>query len=64
MLRFSRDLQRHCERFAGAGYVKLTAPVGRHLPIRAFYESRAEAKAWAKLLDFFERHMPSPEKSR
>jgi carboxymethylenebutenolidase len=33
------------------------APLGRHLPIHAAYEPHTEAKAWAKLLDFFERHM-------
>ncbi|MEM7437514.1 MAG: dienelactone hydrolase family protein [Myxococcota bacterium] len=43
---------------------KVTAPVGRHLPIRAFYEPATEAKAWDKLLDFFERHMPGPDNSR
>jgi hypothetical protein len=31
---------------------------GRHTPIRAYYDANTEAKAWTKLLDFFERHMP------
>jgi carboxymethylenebutenolidase len=35
------------------------APLGRHTPIRAFYDADTEAKAWAKLLDFFARHMPA-----
>jgi carboxymethylenebutenolidase len=34
------------------------ARVGRHTPIRAYYDANTEAKAWTKLLDFFERHMP------
>jgi carboxymethylenebutenolidase len=33
------------------------APLGRHTPIRAFYDPETEAKAWSKLLDFFERHI-------
>jgi carboxymethylenebutenolidase len=33
------------------------APLGRHTPIRAFYDAETEAKAWSKLLDFFERHI-------
>jgi len=33
------------------------APLARHTPIRARYEPETEAKAWAKLLDFFARHM-------
>ncbi len=32
------------------------APLGRHIPIRAFYDADTEAKAWSKLLDFFARH--------
>jgi carboxymethylenebutenolidase len=36
------------------------APLGRHTPIHAFYNSATEAKAWEKLLDFFARHMPPP----
>jgi carboxymethylenebutenolidase len=31
--------------------------VSRRLPMRARYEPEVEAKAWAKLLDFFERHV-------
>jgi len=33
------------------------APLARYTPIRARYEPETEAKAWAKLLDFFARHM-------
>jgi carboxymethylenebutenolidase len=33
------------------------APLGPHTPIRAFYDPETEAKAWSKLLDFFERHI-------
>jgi carboxymethylenebutenolidase len=33
------------------------APLGRHLPIHAFYDSATEAIAWERLLDFFDRHM-------
>jgi len=33
------------------------ATLGRHTPIHAFYEPETEAKAWGKLLDFFERHI-------
>ena len=32
------------------------AALGRHTPIRAFYDADTEAKAWSKLLNFFERH--------
>ena len=32
------------------------AALGRHTPIRAFYDADTEAKAWSKLLDFFARH--------
>ena len=31
--------------------------VGRYSPIRAFYEPNTEEKAWAKLLEFFSRHL-------
>ena len=34
------------------------AGMGRHTPIHAAYNADTESKAWAKLLDFFERHMP------
>ena len=34
------------------------APLARYTPIRAFYDPVTEARAWARLLDFFERHMP------
>ncbi len=34
------------------------ATLGRHTRMRAAYDADTEAKAWAKLLDFFERHMP------
>ena len=34
------------------------ARVGRYTPIRAYYDANTEAKAWTKLLDFFDRHMP------
>lgn len=34
------------------------APLGRHTPIRAFYDAETEAIAWSRLLEFFERHMP------
>jgi carboxymethylenebutenolidase len=34
------------------------APLARHTPIHAFYDPDTEAKAWAKLLDFFARHLP------
>ena len=34
------------------------APLARHTPIHAFYDADTEAKAWAKLLDFFQRHLP------
>lgn len=40
------------------------APLGRHTPIRAFYDPATEALAWDRLLDFFERHMPQPETTR
>jgi carboxymethylenebutenolidase len=33
------------------------APLGRHLPIHAFYDSATEAVAWDRLLDFFDRHV-------
>jgi carboxymethylenebutenolidase len=33
------------------------APLGRHIPIHAFYDPATEAIAWDRLLDFFERHM-------
>lgn len=33
------------------------APLGRHLPIHAFYDPATEAIAWDRLLDFFERHV-------
>ena len=32
------------------------AALGRHTPLRAFYDPDTEAQAWSKLLDFFERH--------
>ncbi len=32
------------------------ATLGRHTPIRAFYDPATEALAWDRLLDFFERH--------
>jgi carboxymethylenebutenolidase len=32
------------------------APLGRHLPIHAFYDPATEAIAWDRLLDFFARH--------
>ena len=35
------------------------APLARHTPIHAFYDPDTEAKAWAKLLDFFQRHLPA-----
>ena len=34
------------------------APLARHTPIHAFYDPDTEAKAWARLLDFFARHLP------
>ena len=34
------------------------ARVGRYTPIRAYYDANTEAKAWTKLLDFFDRHIP------
>ena len=33
------------------------APLIRHTSMKARYEPETEAKAWAKLLDFFERHI-------
>jgi carboxymethylenebutenolidase len=35
------------------------APLGRHTPIRAFYDAETEALAWSRLLDFFARHTGS-----
>lgn len=35
------------------------ASLGKYTPIRARYEPDTEAKAWAKLLDFFGRHLTS-----
>lgn len=32
------------------------AALGRHTPLRAFYDPDTEAQAWSKLLDFFGRH--------
>ena len=32
------------------------AALGRHTPMRAFYDADTETKAWSKLLDFFARH--------
>jgi len=32
------------------------AALGRHTPMRAFYDPDTEAQAWSKLLDFFSRH--------
>jgi dienelactone hydrolase len=37
--------------------------VARYLPIHARYDASTEAMAWARLLDFFERHMPAPSAS-
>ncbi len=34
------------------------AGLALHTPIRAAYDADTEAKAWAKLLDFFDRHLP------
>jgi carboxymethylenebutenolidase len=34
------------------------APLARHTPIHAFYNPDTEAKAWAKLLNFFAHHLP------
>jgi carboxymethylenebutenolidase len=34
------------------------APLARHTPIHAFYNPETEAKAWAKLLNFFAHHLP------
>ena len=34
------------------------AYLGRYTPMHARHVPETEAKAWAKLLDFFERHMP------
>ncbi|MBT8466439.1 MAG: dienelactone hydrolase family protein [Myxococcales bacterium] len=36
------------------------AALGRHTPLRAFYDPDTEAQAWSKLLDFFERHLKRP----
>lgn len=36
---------------------RVATVVSRRLPIRARYEPETEAKAWAKLLGFFERHI-------
>jgi len=33
------------------------APLGRHVPIHAFYDPTTEAIAWDRMLDFFDRHM-------
>jgi len=33
------------------------APLGRHLPIHAFYDPTTEAIAWERMLDFFDRHV-------
>lgn len=35
------------------------ARVGRYTPIRAYYDANTEAKAWTKLLAFFDQHMPT-----
>jgi hypothetical protein len=37
----------------------LSAKAARYSPIRAYYDPETEAKAWNKLLDFFEHHMDS-----
>jgi len=37
------------------------APLGRHLPIHAFYEPHTEAKAWSKLLTFFGDRLAVPK---
>ena len=34
------------------------AHVGRYTPLRAYYDANTEAKAWTKLLDFFDSHIP------
>lgn len=39
------------------------ADIARYLPVRARYDAATEAKAWAKLLEFFERHMPASSTS-
>lgn len=39
------------------------ARLGRHTPIRAFYDPSTEAKAWSKLLAFFEKHAGSPREA-
>jgi carboxymethylenebutenolidase len=33
------------------------APLGRHVPIHAFYDPTTEAIAWDRMIDFFDRHM-------
>lgn len=37
----------------------VSAKLARYSPIRAYYDPETEAKAWNKLLDFFEHHMAS-----
>jgi len=52
----------HIYEEAGHSFMnQLGAPLSgaaRYTPIRAFYDPDTEAKAWAKLLDFFARHLP------
>jgi carboxymethylenebutenolidase len=37
----------------------LSAKLARYSPIHAYYDPETEAKAWNKLLDFFEHHVGS-----
>ncbi|MCR9165420.1 MAG: dienelactone hydrolase family protein [Nannocystaceae bacterium] len=41
----------------------LAAVGGPYTPLRAEYDPQTEAVAWAKLLDFFERHLPAAPES-
>jgi carboxymethylenebutenolidase len=40
------------------------ADLARHTPIHAFYDPVTEGRAWAALLDFFERHVRRPNDHR
>ena len=37
------------------------APLGRHTPMRAYYDADTEAQAWQKLLTFFATHLPAAQ---